>query len=64
MTKKEKEALDEALKNEFLDSDEEEMRRGYREFSRQLRLAQEEMGLTRHESIIFLATLLGNSMHK
>lgn len=27
MTKKEKEALDEALKNEFLDTDEEQMRK-------------------------------------
>ena len=62
MTKKEKEALDEALKNEFLDTDEEQMRRGYREFSRQLRLVQEEMGLSRQEAILFLATLLGNSL--
>lgn len=40
------------------------MRKGYREFARQLRLAQEEMGLTRYEAIIFLSTLIGNSMHK
>ena len=62
MTKREREALDEALKNEFTDSNEEEMRKGYREFSRQLRLAQEEMGLSRQEAILFLATLLGNSL--
>lgn len=64
MTKKEREALNQALKNEFLDQDEDEMRKGYREFERQLRLAQEEMGLTRYEAIIFLSTLIGNSMHK
>jgi hypothetical protein len=52
------------LKNEFLDQDEAEMRKGYREFARQLQLAQEEMGLTRYEAIIFLSTLIGNSMHK
>ena len=44
--------------------DEDEMRKGYREFARQLRLAQEEMGLSRYEAIIFLSTLIGNSMHK
>ncbi|MEE3484596.1 MAG: hypothetical protein VZQ98_09785 [Bacteroidales bacterium] len=64
MTKKEREALNQALKNEFLDQDEDEMRKGYREFARQLQLAQEEMGLTRYEAIIFLSTLIGNSMHK
>jgi len=64
MTKKEREALNQALKNEFLDQDEAEMRKGYREFARQLQLAQEEMGLTRYEAIIFLSTLIGNSMHK
>lgn len=64
MTKKEREALNQALKNEFLDQDEAEMRKGYREFARQLRFAQEEMGLTRYEAIIFLSTLIGNSMHK
>lgn len=64
MTKKEREALNQALKNEFLDQDEDEMRKGYREFARQLRLPQEEMGLTRYEAIIFLSTLIGNSMHK
>lgn len=62
MTKKEREALNQAVKNEFLDQD--EMRRGYREFARQLRLAQEEMGLSRYEAIIFLSTLIGNSMNK
>ena len=61
MTKKEREALNQALKNEFLDQDEDEMRKGYREFARQLRLAQEEMGLSRYEAIIFLSTLIGNS---
>lgn len=64
MTKKEREALNQALKNEFLDQDKAEMRKGYREFARQLQLAQEEMGLTRYEAIIFLSTLIGNSMHK
>lgn len=64
MTKKEREALNQALKNEFLDQDEAEMRKGYREFARQLQMAQEEMGLTRYEAIIFLSTLIGNSMHK
>lgn len=64
MTKKEREALNQALKNEFLDQGEAEMRKGYREFARQLQLAQEEMGLTRYEAIIFLSTLIGNSMHK
>lgn len=64
MTKKEREALNQALKNEFLDQDEDEMRKGYREFARQLQMAQEEMGLTRYEAIIFLSTLIGNSMHK
>lgn len=64
MTKKEREALNQALKNEFLDQNEAEMRKGYREFARQLQMAQEEMGLTRYEAIIFLSTLIGNSMHK
>lgn len=64
MTKKEREALNQALKNEFLEQDEDEMRKGYREFARQLQMAQEEMGLTRYEAIIFLSTLIGNSMHK
>ena len=64
MTKKERETLNQALKNEFLDQDEAEMRKGYREFARQLQMAQEEMGLTRYEAIIFLSTLIGNSMHK
>lgn len=64
MTKKEREALNQALKNEFLDQGEDEMRKGYREFARQLQMAQEEMGLTRYEAIIFLSTLIGNSMHK
>ena len=64
MTKKEREALNQALKNEFLNQDEAEMRKGYREFARQLQMAQEEMGLTRYEAIIFLSTLIGNSMHK
>lgn len=64
MTKKERESLRDAIKNEFLDQDEEQMRKGYREFARQLQMAQEEMGLTRYEAIIFLSTLIGNSMHK
>lgn len=64
MTKKEREALNQALKNEFLDQDEAEMRKGYREFARQLRLVQEEMGLSRYEAIIFLSTLIGNSFKK
>lgn len=64
MTKKEREALNQALKNEFLEQDEDEMRKCYREFARQLQMAQEEMGLTRYEAIIFLSTLIGNSMHK
>ena len=64
MTKKERETLNQALKNEFLNQDEAEMRKGYREFARQLQMAQEEMGLTRYEAIIFLSTLIGNSMHK
>lgn len=64
MTKKEREALNQALKNEFFDQEEADMRKGYREFARQLQMAQEEMGLTRYEAIIFLSTLIGNSMHK
>lgn len=64
MTKKERDALKNAIKNEFIDDDEEQMRKGYREFNRQLQFAQEEMGLTRYEAIIFLSTLIGNSMHK
>lgn len=63
MTKKERDALKNAIKNEFIDDDEEQMRKGYREFNRQLQFAQEEMGLTRYEAIIFLSTLIGNSMH-
>lgn len=63
MTKKERDALKNAIKNEFIDDDEEQMRKGYREFNRQLQMAQEEMGLTRYEAIIFLSTLIGNSMH-
>jgi hypothetical protein len=63
MTKKERDALNKAIKNEFVDDDEEQMRKGYREFNRQLKMAQEEMGLTRYEAIIFLSTLIGNSMH-
>lgn len=64
MTKKERDALNKAIKNEFVDDDEEQMRKGYREFNRQLQMAQEEMGLSRYEAIIFLSTLIGNSMHK
>jgi len=64
MTKKEREELKQAVKNEFFDQEEAEMRKGYREFARQLQLAQEEMGLTRYEAIIFLSTLIGNSMNK
>lgn len=63
MTKKERDALKNAIKNEFIDDDEEQMRKGYREFNRQLQFAQEEMGLSRYEAIIFLSTLIGNSMH-
>lgn len=63
MTKKERDALNKAIKNEFIDDDEEQMRKGYREFNRQLQMAQEEMGLSRYEAIIFLSTLIGNSMH-
>lgn len=64
MTKKERDELNKAVRNEFLAQDEDEMRKGYREFARQLQMAQEEMGLTRYEAIIFLSTLIGNSMHK
>lgn len=64
MTKKERDELNKAVRNEFFDQEEADMRKGYREFARQLRLAQEEMGLTRYEAIIFLSTLIGNSMHK
>ena len=60
MTKKERDALNKAIKNEFVDDDEEQMRKGYREFNRQLKMAQEEMGLTRYEAIIFLSTLIGS----
>jgi len=63
MTEKERDALNKAIKNEFVDDDEEQMRKGYREFNRQLKMAQEEMGLSRYEAIIFLSTLIGNSMH-
>ena len=37
MTKKERDALNKAIKNEFVDDDEEQMRKGYREFNRQLK---------------------------
>lgn len=64
MTKKERDELSKAVRNEFFDQEETDMRKGYREFARQLQMAQEEMGLTRYEAIIFLSTLIGNSMHK
>lgn len=64
MTKKERDELNKAVRNEFFDQEEAYMRKGYREFARQLQMAQEEMGLTRYEAIIFLSTLIGNSMHK
>lgn len=64
MTKKERDELNKAVRNEFCDQEEADMRKGYREFARQLQMAQEEMGLTRYEAIIFLSTLIGNSMHK
>lgn len=62
MTKKQRDELNKAIMNEFLTSQEDELRKAYREFGRHLEMLQEEMGLSRHEAILFLATMIGQSM--
>lgn len=49
---------------EFMTDDENELRKGYRNMKEQLRMIQEEMGLSRFEAITFLATMLGNSIRQ
>ena len=64
MTNKEREELNKLRMAEFMTEDEDEMRKAYRQMKNQLEMAQEEMGLTRLEAIMFLANVIGSAMRK
>ena len=64
MTEKQRQELNQARLNEFfgVQTQEDELRKSFREMGKQLQLIQEEMGLSRSEAINFLATMFGTSI--
>lgn len=62
MTDEQRRELKRAIQNEFVSDDEDKLRQAYREMGKQLAIIQEEMGISRYEALMFVATMLGQSM--
>lgn len=67
MTNKELDELRKAQENEFFElmgGSETELRKALREVNKIIEVAQEETDMTRHEVLMFLATMIGAGMKK
>lgn len=67
MTNKERDELRKAQENEFfglMGGSETELRKAFREVNKFIEIAQEEMDITRHEALMFMATMMGTSIKK
>lgn len=62
VTEKQKRELQKARMDEFMSNDEAEIRKMYSDFEKHIRIAQEEMGLSKVEALYFVATLFGNAI--
>lgn len=62
MTEKQRRELQKARMDEFMSNDEAEIRKMYSDFEKHIRIAQEEMGLSKVEALYFVATLFGNAI--
>lgn len=62
VTEKQKRELQKARMDEFMSNDEAEIRKMYADFEKHIRIAQEEMGLSKVEALYFVATLFGNAI--
>lgn len=62
VTEKQKRELQKARMEEFMSNDEAEIRKMYSDFEKHIRIAQEEMGLSKVEALYFVATLFGNAI--
>lgn len=67
MTNKERDELRKVQENEFfglMGGSETELRKAFREVNKFIEIAQEEMDITRHEALMFMATMMGTSIKK
>lgn len=67
MTNKERDELRKVQENEFfglMGGSETELRKAFREVNKFIEIAQEETDMTRHEVLMFLATMIGAGMKK
>jgi hypothetical protein len=67
MTNKERDELRKVQENEFfglMGGSETELRKAFREVNKFIEIAQEEMGITRHEALMFMVTMMGTSIKK
>lgn len=67
MTNKERDELRKVQENEFfglMGGSETELRKALRETNKFIEVAQEETDMTRHEVLMFLATMIGAGMKK
>lgn len=62
MTEKQRRELQKARMDEFMSSEEAELHKMYSDFEKHIRIAQEEMGLSKVETLYFVATLFGNAI--
>ena len=62
MTEKQRKELQKARMDEFMSSEEAELHKMYSDFEKHIRIAQEEMGLSKVEALYFVATLFGNAI--
>jgi hypothetical protein len=67
MTNKERDELRKVQENEFLGlmgGSETELRKAFREVNKFIEIAQEETDMTRHEALMFMATMIGTGIKK